>query len=136
LDWRWTIRIELAFKLENEAVLRKRFRDLTHPIVRAVLWDLAFWLWTTYGLTLCITCLWRSLEENKADGGRDTSRHLEIPSKAADIRTRGWPKEAIPNALEYLQITWGNLLSVQNEADKVHIHFHLSRKMFPQGSLK
>lgn len=125
------MKIELGFKRESEALLRKRFRELTHPVIRAVIWDTAFYLWVNYATTICLTCLWRSPEENKADGGKPTSRHLEIPSRAVDIRTKDWPHGALESVQDYLSTAWGDNLYVLYEKDKIHLHIHLSRTKFP-----
>ena len=128
------MQVELHFKIANEAVLRQRFRTKTHPLIQAVCWGLSFWLWTTYNIIPTVTCLWRSESENKADGGKPTSRHLEIPSKAVDIRTKDLKPEVVTGIEEYLKNTWGDLLYVLVEDS--HLHLHLSRKAFPNGSLK
>lgn len=125
------MRIELAFKREVEAVLRKQFRTQTHPVIRAALFDLAFFILTQWSIPLTVTCLWRSITENKQVGGKDTSRHIEIPTYAVDIRTRDWPKETMPQVLTYLKDAWGDVLYVQNEPEKSHLHVHLSRHIFP-----
>ena len=128
------MRIEIAFKHQNEAQLRNEFRTRTDNIIRAISWDLAFWLYCNYHITLLITCLWRSPTYNKKEKGSSTSRHLEEPCKAVDCRIRDWPKEAIPATISYLKDTWGDLIYVEGESD--HIHIQLSRAKFPSGSLK
>lgn len=126
--------IELGFKHQNEARLRHDFRLHTDSIIRAITWDLAFWLWTTYHITLTVTCLHRTEVENRNDGGLKTSRHKEDPCKAVDYRTRDWPKKALPSAIEYLETTWDDLIYVLDE--ETHLHVQLSRGRFPKGSLK
>lgn len=128
------MRIELDFKHQSAAELRNEFRNRTDHIIRAVSWDLSFWLYVNYHVTLLITCLCRGEEYNNREGGSPTSRHLEIPTKAVDYRIKDWPKEAIPLAVQYLENAWGDLVWVLRE--KNHIHLQLSRKSFPDGSLK
>ena len=128
------MRVELAFKHQSEAQLRNEFRTKTDHIIRAVTWDLAFWLYCNYHIVLVVTCLCRDKSVNKSVGGSPTSRHLEEPCKAVDYRTRDWPDGAVDEAKEYLEDTWGALVWVLVE--KTHIHLQLSRKSFPQGSLK
>ncbi len=128
------MRIEIDFKHQSAAELRNEFRNRTDHIIRAVSWDLAFWLYVNYHITLLVTCLCRNEEYNKREGGSPTSRHLEIPTKAIDYRTKDWPKKAVPLAVKYLEDTWGDLVWVLLEDS--HIHVQLSRGKFPQGSLK
>ncbi len=128
------MRIEIAFKHQYEAQLRNEFRTKTDHIIRAITWDLAFWLYCNYHITLLITCLCRDKIENNKVGGNPTSRHLETSCRAVDYRIRDWPKEAIPAAISYLKDTWGDLIWVLDE--KNHIHLQLSRAKFPSGSLK
>ena len=123
------MRAELGFKHEEEAVLRHQFRTATHPILQAVLFGAAFWLWVTYHIVPTITCLRRTPESNKAAGGKPTSRHLETPCPAVDIRIRDLPKEAITGLVDYLTRTWGDKVYVLLESD--HIHLQLSRKFYP-----
>jgi len=128
------MRIEIAFKHQYEAQLRNEFRTRTDYIIRAITWDLAFWLYCNYHITLLITCLYRDKIENSRVGGSPTSRHLEEPCKAVDYRMRDWSKEAIAATIAYLKTTWGDLIYVLEESD--HIHIQLSRAKFPSGSLK
>ncbi len=128
------MRIEIDFKHQDEPRLRCDFRVRTDPVIRAVTWDLAFWLFVTYHVTLVVTCLYRPPEENRRAGGSDTSRHLEKPCRAIDIRIRDWPKSAVDSAVRYLNNHWGDLLYVLDEDS--HLHIQLSRKAFPDGSLK
>ena len=129
------MRIELGFKHQNEARLRHDFRLHTDSIIRAITFDLAFWLLINFDHTiLLITCLFRNETENRDDGGSKTSRHLEKPCRAVDYRTRDWPKEAVPSVIKYLQDTWGDLIYILDEGD--HLHIQLSRSHFPKGSLK
>ncbi len=128
------MRIEIDFKHQAAAELRNEFRNRTDHIIRAISWDLAFWLYVNYHITLLVTCLCRNEEYNKREGGSPTSRHLEIPTKAIDYRTKDWPKKAVPLAVEYLENAWGDLVWVLLEDS--HIHLQLSRKSFPDGSLK
>lgn len=128
------MRIEIDFKHQRGAELRNEFRTRTDHILRAVSWDLAFWLFINYHVTLLITCLCRDKTANNEAGGSPTSRHLEEPCRAVDYRTKDWPKEVLPAATRYLRDSWGDLLYVLVEPD--HLHVQLSRKSFPDGSLK
>ena len=128
------MQILIDFKRQSEAKLRNEFRTHTDGILRAVTLDFAFWLYCNYHIVLVVTCLCRDKGENKSVGGSPTSRHLEKPCKAVDYRIRDWPKEAVSGAKKYLEDTWSDLVWVLVE--KSHIHLQLSRKSFPQGSLK
>lgn len=128
------MRIEIDFKHQSGAELRNQFRTRTDHILRAVSWDLAFFLFVNYHVTLLITCLCRGGTGNEEVGGSPTSRHLEEPCRAVDYRTRDWPKGALTAATAYLKDAWGDLLYVLPESN--HLHVQLSRKAFPDGSLK
>ena len=129
------MRIELAFKHTNEARLRHDFRLHTDSIIRAITFDFAFWLLINFDHTiLLVTCLYRTESENKAAGGSKTSRHKEKLCRAVDFRTRDWPKDALPSAIQYLENAWGDLIYLLDEKD--HLHLQLSRDKFPKGSLK
>jgi hypothetical protein len=129
------MRAELGFKHEEEAVLRHQFRTATHPILQAILFGAAFWLWVNHSIVLTITCLRRTPDSNKAAGGKPTSRHLETPCPAVDIRIRDLSKEAITGLIDYLTKTWGDMLYILLEPD--HLHLQLSRAKFPpNNSLK
>ena len=128
------MQILIDFKRQSEAKLRGEFRTHTDSILRAVTLDFAFWLYCNYHIVLVVTCLCRDKEENRSVGGSPTSRHLETICKAVDYRTRGWPEEAVTAAEKYIEDTWSDLVWVLVE--KTHIHLQLSRKSFPQGSLK
>ena len=128
------MRIPIDFKRQSEAQLRGEFRTKTDGILRAVTLDFAFWLYCNYHVVLTVTCLCRDDSENKSAGGSPTSRHLETPCKAVDYRIRDWPERAVAEAKKYLDDTWGDLVWVKPEL--THLHLQLSRKSFPQGSLK
>ena len=128
------MQILIDFKRRSEATLRGEFRTKTDGILRAVTLDFAFWLYCNYHIVLVVTCLNRDKGENKSAGGSPTSRHLETPCKAVDYRIRNWPEGAVSEAKKYLDDTWSDLVWVLVE--KSHIHLQLSRKSFPQGSLK
>ena len=128
------MQILIDFKHQSEAKLRNEFRTHTDGILRAVTLDFAFWLYCNYHIVLVVTCLNRDKKENKSVGGSPTSRHLETPCKAVDYRIRDWPEGAVAEAEKYLNDTWRGIIYVLVE--KSHIHLQLSRKWFPQGSLK
>lgn len=123
------MRAELGFKREDEALLRHQFRTVTHTVLQAILFGAAFWLWVNYNIVLTITCLRRTPDENKAAKGKPTSRHLETPCPAVDIRIRDLQKEAILGLVDYLTRTWGDKVYVLLEKD--HIHLQLSRQFCP-----
>jgi hypothetical protein len=123
------MRSELGFKHEDEAILRHQFRTATHPILQAILFGAAFWLYVNHHTHPTITCLRRTPESNKAAGGKPTSRHLETPCPAVDIRIRDLQKEAVTGLVDYLTRTWGDMVYVLLETD--HIHLQMSRKFYP-----
>ena len=128
------MRITINFKHQDDAKLRNEFRTRIDSVLRAVTLDFAFWFYCTYHIVLVVTCLYRDESDNKSAGGSPTSRHKEEPCKAVDFRIRDWPKEAVTAADKYIKDTWGDL--VWGLVEKTHIHLQLSRKSFPDGSLK
>ena len=67
-------------KDEGEDHRQRLGREFTHvlfPLLRAVTLEVAIYLLKTDGYTTTITCVERTLEENKAVGGYEFSGHLK-----------------------------------------------------------
>lgn len=116
------VNIDLEMKSENGAGYKRRlwmeFGEWIDPRLRAVLTELAWWLFKNYVLTLVVTCLNRSNPENTAVGGRKWSSHLT--GRAADLRSKHFTEEIREAIINHLQETWG--------ADFLHVIWHDSGK--------
>ena len=104
---------------EYQARLRYQWRNKIDPRGRAVMLELADWVWNEFGKILTITCLTRTKEENERLGGYEFSAHLF--GRAEDIRSHVFSQEEIEAIEKHLDETWNN---VPNQPDFLFVKRH------------
>jgi len=123
----------IQFKKENgERYCNQLATDFTKrldPLVQTAIKDLNEFTENTFGKSVTITCVNRSVIDNKKVGGSSTSAHLDRPEgrRAVDLRSRGLSESEIKRIVEYLKHRWGGLLYVlvHNAGTGPHIHINL-----------
>jgi uncharacterized protein YcbK (DUF882 family) len=104
----------VLFKKEEADRLVNEFRFKIDLRLQAVLFELATWMARTLSKGLIVTCLLRTVEENKAVNGKPFSSHLD--GRASDIRTYLLAKPEIDKVIGHLNAVWG--------IDFLHTKFH------------
>ena len=122
----------IQYKSENGQDYRDRlefqFSHQIDPRLRGVLWELDDWSVRTTGKNITITCLNRTVEQNKKDGGKERSAHLY--SRAADIRSYLLSALEIEKVVAHLNEVWGTeyLHVVYHDSGRGdHIHININR---------
>lgn len=94
----------------------------------------AFLLWMSYhvdhkyGKNLTLTCLNRTLEENKEVNGAQYSAHLV--GRAADIRSWHFTQAQIEEIIKKVNEVWGDMIYIlyHNSGSGDHIHANITKK--------
>jgi hypothetical protein len=113
-------------KFKDEARLNVEFHNpRLHWVLKYVLLGLAEYLREVHDVQLVVTCLYRTPEENKADGGLPQSAHLDW--RAADIRTWSFTPEIEEATLKHLTGTWGvEMLCAKIHGKNRHLHINVN----------
>jgi len=121
------------FKKEQGADYQARLQlEFTHKIdlrLKAVLFELADWMRRVLNKDLIITCLIRSVDENKAVNGKHWSAHLF--ARAWDMRTAHLSQAEIDKVQEHLMAVWGKeflFVLYHDSGSGNHIHGNITLK--------
>ena len=95
------------------------------PRMCAVVLLLAAWTMCQWSIGIVITCLNRTVDENRRLGGYEFSAHLS--GRGVDIRSRTFTVTQITQIIEYLETTWGDFIYVKyhNSGSGHHIHINI-----------
>ena len=108
--------IGAIFDARYDARLDREFHNEIDPRLRAIIFDLARIMWKRYRKDTILTCLIRSKDENRAEGGYQYSAHLRGSGRAVDLRTSHLSEKEVAGIVEYLNTTWGD--------DFLYVKFH------------
>ena len=116
----------IRFKSER---ISTEFLHRLDPRLRAIALETAVWLRNQeLPVDLVVTCVNRTPDENKADGGKPTSAHLV--GRAIDIRTRDWPDGTTEKVMARLYRLWpGTCLYLLHHDVGGGMHLHAQIKM-------
>ena len=119
----------VLFKKEEADRLLNEFRFKIDLRLQAILFELAVWMARTLSKGLIVTCLLRTVEENKAVNGLPNSSHLD--GRAADIRTYLLSKPEIDKLIAHLNAVWGiEFLHTKyhDSGSGLHLHTNINIK--------
>lgn len=109
----------------------------TDPKLQAILFEADHWMRCKYNLPITVTCLIRSVEENKQVGGSPVSAHLS--GRAADLRSRNYSKEQTLKLVEHISYVWGEMVYCIHHSHGTGPHIHLNVRIAystgPKGGL-
>lgn len=110
---------------EYQARLHKELDEGIDPRLGAYLLETADYVWRKYKKHLVITCLYRTLEENTAVGGKPYSAHPR--RRAGDFRTWNLTKEIVNDIEERTHRIWGDFIyiKVHDSGSGMHIHVNI-----------
>lgn len=115
--------------IEYKARLETEFYGMIDKRLKAILLDLADTLEQKLEKDVTITCLNRTLEENREVNGSPHSAHLE--NRAVDIRTWYFDKKEIVFIEKYLYDTWSRdmiYFKYHDAGSGNHIHINIKYK--------
>jgi hypothetical protein len=111
--------------------LAEQFNKRLDPRLTAIIADQAVWCLNELKKELIITCVNRTLETNKAVGGKPLSAHLF--GRAVDIRSRIYNEEDVKKFVHRLLKVWGGndkerelMLCVVHHDSGAGEHIHVS----------
>lgn len=108
--------IGASFDGRYDSRLNREFHNEIDPRLRAIIFDIARTMWRKHRKDTIITCLVRSKEENRAEGGSQYSAHLRGSGRAVDLRTSHLAEKEVTEIIEYLNTVWGD--------DFVYVKYH------------
>lgn len=113
---------------DYETNLRKEFNGYLDPRLRGVMISAAIWFRETYDRDLIYTCVNRSADQNKADGGAKYSAHLY--GRALDIRANDLKQNEIDGLLKFIKDNWNTddnwlYVIVHGAGSNRHIHINI-----------
>lgn len=116
---------KLQFKTRR---IMNEFSTGIDPRLQAFLLWLTFWIDHNLNKGLTITCLNRTVEENKQVNGSKYSAHLV--GRAADLRTWFFTKDDIAKIIEAVNEYWGDFIYVlyHDAGSGNHLHVNISYK--------
>lgn len=80
------------------------------PRIKGLLLALALWQFLKWGIPLTITCIVRTLQENKDVGGQDNSAHILRPgqlwARAVDLRNHDLTEQQQAERREFVLSHW------------------------------
>ena len=117
----------VLFKKEEADRLTNEFRFKIDLRLQAVLFEESLWLKRTFGKDAIVTCLMRTIDENKAVNGRPFSSHLD--GRAADRRTFHLSQPEIDKWILHLNQVWGELFlhtKYHDSGSGLHLHSNIN----------
>ena len=115
----------ILFKSER---LEKEFYEELNVLVRALYLELNDWMERKYGISLVITCVVRTEEENVAVGG--TSKSAHITKRAGDARSRDLTEEQKEAVIARIKKNWPIPMIhalIHKGGTGEHIHVNVNR---------
>ena len=122
------IDIIVGFKEENGLEYRDRlkmeFTDKIHPLLRVVIFYIAYLVATRLRRVLVVTCLVRKPVENENDNGMPNSSHLT--GRAADIRTRAMDIQTSDWIIQEVKALFGDKIHIIRHTAGTGDHLHVN----------
>ena len=114
----------------KDSKMMAEFTAFIDPRLQAFLLWLAYWLDQKWEKNLTITCLNRTVEENKEVNGSKYSAHLT--GLAVDIRSWTLTSDKIEELIKTVEDSWGDMIYIlyHNSGSGAHIHINIRYKYF------
>ena len=108
--------------------LKAQFEDFLDPRLQAFMFWLEYYIDLKYKKDVTVTCVNRTLKENKSVGGIKDSAHLV--GRGIDIRSWCYSLEEIKQLVKFVNDVWGDFIYItyHNSGSGDHIHINISWK--------
>ena len=117
------VEFSLTHGQEHYDRLDKEWGDI-HPVTRSVVLECARYVYDRFKKNVIVTCLIRSVSENKADGGVPQSSHLT--ARAGDFVVPGILLKEAQELIGYVQKYWGPMICIVYHDAGSGFHFHIN----------
>jgi|GEM_PF-6194232 len=98
-----------------------------HPVTISVILFVIWYAMEHFGKEITITCLIRSVSENKADGGIEHSSHLT--ARAGDLSVKTLLLKEVEEIVAVVKKYWGDMICIvyHNAGSGLHLHINVTR---------